>query len=306
MDASTTDDPAAELAELDARVNALLPPRYQHCYGSVAPTSMGSAGVRYDPDGRVAWGEIWTTFCDLALAGGPPHRGRLLEAVPEARVRADSARSAEVLAEVRRAIGLTSGLPTFDGDAPGWVGVRVASVAQAAWLQFAVVAENVTARRRGDALLLPAGPAFRAEKEIKNVVVALAKAHHYWDSHLTDAQQGLAGETPWEPATPDEAASHPWAYDSAWQAVAQRVRPSGLAPLPRRYAGWLGIQLADEGAAVWHLRAVLADGVLARREERVLYLPIGSGPDPERDERVGRAFGRAHRLWLASAGPGAP
>lgn len=29
----------------------------------------------------MAWGEIWTSFCDLALAGGPPHRGTLMESV---------------------------------------------------------------------------------------------------------------------------------------------------------------------------------------------------------------------------------
>ena len=66
---------AAELAALDAKINALLPPQYQHCYTTVSPNSMGSAGLKYGPDGRVAWDEIWTTFCDLALAGGPPHRG---------------------------------------------------------------------------------------------------------------------------------------------------------------------------------------------------------------------------------------
>ncbi len=81
-----------ELAALDAKVNALLPPRYQHCYTSVSPNSMGSAGLRYGPDGKVAWDEIWTTFCDLALAGGPPHRGKLLEPVSQAEVAAEPGR----------------------------------------------------------------------------------------------------------------------------------------------------------------------------------------------------------------------
>ena len=80
---------AAELAALDVKVNALLPPRYQHCYTSVLPNSMGSAGLSYGPDGRVAWDQIWTTFCDLALAGGPPHRGKLLEPVSETEVSAE-------------------------------------------------------------------------------------------------------------------------------------------------------------------------------------------------------------------------
>src|SRR5208283_2717325 len=73
---------AAELQALDAKINAILPPQYQHCYDDVQPVSMGSAGLKYRADGKVAWDEIWTSFCDLALAGGPPHRGTLLEAVP--------------------------------------------------------------------------------------------------------------------------------------------------------------------------------------------------------------------------------
>jgi sirohydrochlorin cobaltochelatase len=127
-----------ELAALDAKVNALLPPRYQHCYASVSPNSMGSAGLRYGPDGKVAWDEIWTTFCDLALAGGPPHRGKLLEPVSEAEAAAESARYGIVVAEIERAIGLTTGLRVRTGYVAGWVGVQCGSVEEAAWLQFAI------------------------------------------------------------------------------------------------------------------------------------------------------------------------
>ena len=57
-----TRDIETDLAILDSKIKAFLPPQYQHCYGSVSPTSMGSAGVRYGPDGKVAWDQIWTTF----------------------------------------------------------------------------------------------------------------------------------------------------------------------------------------------------------------------------------------------------
>ena len=40
---------------------------------------MRSAGLKYDSDGNVAWNEIWGSFCDLAMAGGPPHKGALLK-----------------------------------------------------------------------------------------------------------------------------------------------------------------------------------------------------------------------------------
>ncbi len=46
-------------------------------YEDVQPVSMGSAGLKFASDGRVAWDEMWGLFCDLALAGGPPHRGRV-------------------------------------------------------------------------------------------------------------------------------------------------------------------------------------------------------------------------------------
>lgn len=295
-------DVAAELAALDVKINAFLPPRYQHCYASVPPTSMGSAGLKYGADGKVAWDQIWTSFCDLALAGGPPHRGKLLEPVPAAEVAADPGRYRDVVSEIDRAIGLTSGMPVIAGYEPGWVGVLCQSLEEAAWLQFAVTAENVSARRRQAVLQLPAGPAFRVEKEIKNVVVSLAKSCHYWDSHLTTSQQALAGnDVAWEPATPDEAAATPAEYEAAVGELEGILRSAGLSTSPRKYAGWVGVELADEEEAVWLLRAVLVEQVLARREDGVLYVPVGAPPNANRVARVGRVVGRAWHLWKAIA-----
>jgi sirohydrochlorin cobaltochelatase len=291
---------AADLAALDAKINALLPPRYQHCYTSVSPNSMGSAGLKYGPDGRVAWDEIWTTFCDLALAGGPPHRGKLLEPVSEAEVAAAPGRYRDVVAEIGRAIGIMTGLPVVEGYLPGWVGVQCGSRTEAAWLQLAVTAENVSARRRQTVLQLPAGPDFRVEKEIKNVVVALAKTQHYWDGHLTAAQQSLAGDDIWEPATPAEAAAASTEYEAVAGEVEDGLRAVGL-PTSRRYVGWIGIETAGEEEAVWLLRAVLVEQVLARREGGVLYLPIAATPDGGQAARVGRAFRQAWDLRTASS-----
>jgi hypothetical protein len=294
---------AAELEALDAKVSALLPPRYQHCYTSVRPSSMGSARLKYGSDGRVAWDEIWTTFCDLALAGGPPHRGKLLEPVSEAQVAAEPARYRNVVTEIDRAVGLTTGLPVVGGYAPGWIGVRCGSVEEAAWLQLAVTAENVSARRIRSVLQLPAGPAFRVEKEIKNVVVALAKASHYWDGHLTAAQQSLASEGVREAATPAEAAANPSAYEAAVGELEGGLLAAGLPTSPRRYVGWVGVEAGDEEKAVWLLRAVLVERVLARREESVVYVAVGATPNADEAARVGQAFRRAWGLWTASAPP---
>jgi sirohydrochlorin cobaltochelatase len=266
---------------------------------------MGSAGLKYGPDGRVAWDQIWTTFCDLALAGGPPHRGELLEPVSEAEVAADPARYRNVVAELNRAIALTTVLTVVNGYIPGWVGIQCESMEEAAWLQFAVTAENVSSRRRQSVLQLPAGPAFRVEKEIKNVVVALVKATHYWDGHLTSAQQSLAGDGIWEPATPTEAAATPSEYEAALSEVENVVLAVGMPLSPRRYVGWVGIETGGEEDAVWLLRAVLVQQVLARREGKVLYLPVCATSSAVPSARVGWAFRQASDLWKSSL-PGRP
>lgn len=292
---------AAELAALDEKINELLPPRYQHCYETVAPTSMGSAGLIHGPDGRVAWDRIWTTFCDLALAGGPPHRGKLLEPVSDAEATADPDRQRLVVAEIDRAIGQTSGFRVLGGDSPAWVGLPCQSTAEAAWLHLAITAENVSVRRRGTVLQLPAGPAFRPEKEIKNLVVAIAKTSHYWEGHLTDAQQSLGGEAACEAATPTEAAADPAAYQAAAAVIEDALRASGLPTSSRTYVGWAGVDTADEEEAVWLLRALLVERIPARREENALFLPVPAIVGSDQPERIARAFANAWELRKASS-----
>ncbi len=117
----------ADLQALDDKINALLPPQYQNCYDAVKPVSMGTAGLVYGPDGKVAWDQIWTSFCDLALAGGPPHRGKLLEpAQPRKRLAAREAYQA-VVAEISRGVWLVTQMPVLPHQEPGWVGVRCQS-----------------------------------------------------------------------------------------------------------------------------------------------------------------------------------
>ncbi len=292
---------AADLAALDEKVNALLPARYQHCYTSVSPNSMGSAGLKYGPDGKVAWDEIWTTFCDLALAGGPPHRGELMLPVAEDEAIAAPDRQKEVLVELDRAIGMTTGMPVVPGYAPGWLGVKCWGPEEAAWLQLAVTAENVSARRRQSILQLPVGPAFRIEKEIKNVVVSLAKANHYWDGHLSPAQQALAGENLWEPATPGEIAANPAAYEASLNEIESLLKPTGLPIFPKQYAGWIGIETRGDEDAVWLLRAILVEQMLVRRQGKVLYLPVGATATEGQAARVGSVFCSAWELCTAAA-----
>lgn len=159
----------------------LLPPRYRG--GKVSASPMGSAPMCYTEDGQVAWDQMWTGFCDLALAGGAPHRGTLLEPVSLDEVKANEDAYQRVVAEIERGLVLVSGLPTIRSKSPGWVGLQCEDEEMALWMLRAIVVENVCVRREGTQLFFPAGPAFSLDKEIKNVITAVAKTHHYWKEH---------------------------------------------------------------------------------------------------------------------------
>lgn len=159
-----------------------LPPRYRN--GNVVSAApMGTATMRYTDDGQVAWDQLWTDFCDLALAGGPPHRDSLLEPVSPDEVRSAPEDYQRVVAEIERGLNLVTELPTVRSEKLGWVGLRCADEEMALWMLRAIVVENVCVRREGSVLFFPAGPGFRLEKEIKNVVTVVAKTHHYWTEH---------------------------------------------------------------------------------------------------------------------------
>jgi sirohydrochlorin cobaltochelatase len=171
------------LGELETRMAAMLPPRYRDPRVTVSPAPMGAVDLQLDAAGRVAWDRMWQGFCELALAGGPPHRGSLLEPVTREEVLADPEAYAAVVRELDRAIRLVTGLPVVEGPA-GWIGVACEDEDMAIWLMRAILVENVMARREGTTLYLPAGPRFTLGGEIKNVVTAVAKTHHYWAQHV--------------------------------------------------------------------------------------------------------------------------
>ena len=140
--------------------------------------------MRYTDDGQVAWNDMWTDFCDLALAGGPSHRDSFLEPVTPDEVKAAQEAYERVVAEIERGFQMVTGLPTVRSECLGWVGLQCEDEEMALWLLRAIVVENVCVRRERSVLFLPAGPAFRLEKEIKNVITVVAKTYHYWTEHL--------------------------------------------------------------------------------------------------------------------------
>jgi len=162
----------------------ILPPRYRNGK-AVSAAPMGTASMRYADDGQVEWNEMWTGYCELALAGGPPHRGDLLEPVSPDEVRADMSGYEHVVKEIERGLRLVTGLSTVRSEKLGWVGLQCESEEMALWLLRAIVVENVCVRREANVLFFPAGPAFSVEKEMKNVITVVAKTHHYWTEHVS-------------------------------------------------------------------------------------------------------------------------
>jgi hypothetical protein len=292
------------LEALEARVRAVLPEEYQDSYQELQPVSMGSAGLKFDATGRVAWNEIWGSFCDLAMAGGPPHKGALLAPGVEADIDAQADRYAEVVEELCRGVMMAAGLDAQPSPRPGWIRVECYGQVMADWLLRAIAMENVAVRREGEMIDLPAGPRFRLDKEIKNVITVIAKTSHYWLEHMSRTQQRAIAALFAEIAAESPVIEPDWSADAhasatlaahVGEAIQQRT---GLAPAPPRYAGWLGLACPTVGGAIWMMRAMAVSNVLARREETTLFVAINPTRDP-RGERVIDTTARIYGLALA-------
>jgi sirohydrochlorin cobaltochelatase len=271
------------LQALEARLRTILPEEYQDCYDDVQPASMGSAGLKYGSDGRVAWDEIWGAFCDLAMAGGPPHRGTLLEPGSAAEIDAETCRYVKVVEEICRGIGMATDLTASPSAIPGWVCVWCASQTMAEWLVRAIVMENVSARCEGRMVDLPAGPGYRIEKDIKNVITAIAKTSHYWIEHMRPTQHqaignlftGMAVKTPLvQPALCGDGLRAD-RQRMLWGELAGTIsKATGLQPSDHRYFGWLGLECPDVRSAIWMMRALVASNILSRREGAAFFVPV--------------------------------
>ena len=269
----TLDAARVALDKLDARLRILLPEQYQESYESVKPVSMGTAGLKFAPDGTVAWDEIWQSFCDLAMAGGPPHKGALLAPGVAPEIAAQQESYDAIVEEICRGIWLAADLPAQGDTHPGWVRVQCHSATMADWLTRAIVMENVAARSSGVMLYLPAAPHFRLEKEIKNVVTVIAKTAHYWMGHMSRSQKALIADL-----------------------FMTMARESPLIePAIDGWTKWRGVPCASVSAAVWMMRALVAFNVVARREQQTLFVPIDDEHDPG-GAIVADAIARVHQL----------
>ncbi|MGH2585749.1 MAG: hypothetical protein ACRDJE_12620 [Dehalococcoidia bacterium] len=151
----------------------------------VAAAPMSSAPFVWREDGRPDWSAMWTGFCELALYGGPPHRGEdtALHA-PEMPPDPAAVAESETIKEIRRGIWETAGLFAEPADESGWIAVTCHSRKMAAWLCASIILENVDARCEEERLFLPAAPDFELKNQVKSVITVLAKTNHYWQAHI--------------------------------------------------------------------------------------------------------------------------
>jgi sirohydrochlorin cobaltochelatase len=287
---AAVDEDVRIFEELERRLKTLLPEEYRERYDEVEPVSMGSAGVRYGPDGRIAWDQIWGSFCDLAIAGGPPHKGTLLEPAPPGAIEADRAAYDAVVAEICRGIMMVTDLEASPSPAPGWVRLECPTRGMAAWLLRAIVMENVAVRADGAFLELPAGPAYRLHKEVKNVITVIAKTTHYWVGHMSvmdrqtivDLIDGMNDESPLVAPAYDPDAGDGTAHEALADKLSEAIaNQTGLARSSHRHRDWVGLECGTVRAAVWMMRMLVVINVLARREGTVLFVPINPAVDPD-------------------------
>lgn len=153
---------------------------------------MSAAPFQYRTDGRPDWASMWQGFCELALYGGPPHRGAdaalaMPRAAPAVIV------TDEMVEEIVRGIFETTGL-VAEGAPGGWLRIECDSKRMAAWLSAVIILENVDARSDGTVLFVPGDQGFELKDQVKSVITVVAKTHHYWQEHI--ANEAAGGESP--------------------------------------------------------------------------------------------------------------
>ena len=289
----------------ESKLITILPEQYQDCYENVRPVSMGSAELKYADDGQVAWNEMWATFCDLAMAGGPPHKGKLLRPGTVAEISSQPDRYRVVIEEICRGVTMVTDLVSEASSTPGWVCVKCTSEAMAGWLTRAIIMENVSARCERLTLYLPASPAFRIETEIKNVITVIAKTCHYWLDHIPKLQKQDIGQlfARMEAESPlIQSQLFDFCDFNRYKLLSDKITDAihmatGLRSPSQEYNDWVGIECFDVHKAIWMMRAIVVSNVVSRRESTTVFVPVNPVTDPE-GEIVLRTIRQVHSLAI--------
>ena len=99
-----------DFIQLSQKIDAILPARYKGRADEISSAPMAAAELVYDEVGEVAWDQVFgvddpdNPFCELALAGGPSHRGTLLEAATADECQAELGKYSAVVSEIERYI----------------------------------------------------------------------------------------------------------------------------------------------------------------------------------------------------------
>ena len=258
------------------------------------------------PTARSRGIEIWGSFCDLAMAGGPPHKGALLEPGNEGGDR-------RAVRSLRR--GRRGDLPRHqDGDRPARVSSPRLPAGSASRVRRRdgrlAAARHRHGERRGspprrDARTAGVRRTSASRRKSRTSSPSSPRpATTGWATCPRDQQQAIAelfvtmaGESPLiepdlsSPDSDERAASWP-------RASLTDPASTGLQRSNHRYPGWLGLECPSVRAAVWMMRALVASNVLSRREGTVLFVPVNPATDP-RGVNVAGAVERVYRCAAA-------
>jgi hypothetical protein len=199
---------------------------------------------------------------------------------------------------------MVTGLVSGESSIPGWVRVECDSDTTAAWLIRAILMENVSALSERTILYLPAGPAYRLGKEIKNVITVMAKACHYWFGHVSTFQQKavtrlfekLDAESPLIQPPRLDAGGLDRCKELSDKIVEGIRRATRLRSSNEEYVDWVGVECPDARTAIWMMRAAVVWNVVSRREGAMLFAPVNPTTDPQGEtvvRTVRRVFGFA-------------
>lgn len=132
-----------------------------------------------------------------------------------------------------------------------------------------------------------------------------------WEKVWTDfCDLGIYGGPPHrgtllEPSIPSEIAENMDQYESVIVEIERAFKLLTKLPVIRSNSlGWLGIQCTDEEMAVWMMKAIIVENILARREDNVVFLPVGHKYHIEKEvKNVVTTVAKTYHYWKEHISP---